>query len=154
MRGEFPAYTHSELYVVSVPPLDRAFFTASAKPRWVVGMRTFLRGEIARSPFDPSVQPPDPTEITKNLGLYITLIDAFTRQPVIAGVPYNRVDSAFIAALTKNAGSPSAFPAPASPFTMAINYARRIDIAGSWIYNAGNATMHPFVEVFYNDGDR
>lgn len=141
-----PLYTSSRLYRVTAPAFGRGFFPASTKPRWVVGIRCYSREEMPKDPFGFELQLPQAAP--KMIGT-VTLIDAFTAQPIIRGLPLARINMFSIRSLTKSL-SPLA-NGSTNPLLFPMAMPRRCNVGGSWIRNPTRDPLRAWVEVFYYD---
>ena len=143
---ELPRYTSSTLYRVFSPPLGRGFIPASTRPRWVVGMRVYCGEELVRDPFQFEVVP----KFAANLEGYLTLIDAFTAQPIVRGYPLMAL-SQFATRQQTKAVAPLA-NGTTNPLVRPLAMPRRCNVGGSWIRNPNAAKgIYNWVEIFYCD---
>lgn len=140
-----PLYTSSRLFVFDIPSGSRRFFPASAKPRWVVGVRSYCAEELPYSPFNANVPLPPLAALRGD----ITLIDAFTVQPIVRGLPVNRVNMFAIRTATK-ALVPTA-DGTTNPLLFPLAMPRRCTLAGSWVNNVTRNPIRVAIEVFFND---
>lgn len=139
-------YTSSRLYRVDMRPLARGFFPASAEPKWVVGVRTYCREELPRDPFKFEDQLP---QAGKCFG-FVTLIDAFTAEPIVRGLPGNPINMFYINAVTKSV-EPAA-NGTIMPLVRPLAMPRRCNVAGSWVYNVSPTNpLAMYVELFFDD---